>query len=399
VVLATLFLPRRVRLILYSVLALGALGVWAFVTINLNIIPSGLDVETYASGFFQPTFAAFAPDETGRLFVVEREGRIRIVADGAMNQEPFLDIVDLVEVTGSEQGLFSMAFHPEFSQNGLFYVYYTNRQRQSVLERYEVSSADPDLAERDSGVTVISIEQPNTNHNGGHLLFGPDGYLYLGLGDGGSGNNFQAQDTSNLLGSIIRIDVSDPENDSQYSIPPDNPFSDDPLARPEIWLYGLRNPWRFDFDPVNGDLYIGDVGNLKREEINYHAAGEPAGLNYGWPWFEGGIESDNQAVGTPPDDLVFPIAQYDHMGLGGCSVIGGYVYRGQALPELDGKYLYTDYCNGYVWSVAIKENGRANVDRILQVEGAFFASFARDNDGELYLIDISRGTIQKIVPG
>jgi glucose/arabinose dehydrogenase len=399
VLLATRFLPRRARIILYAVLALIALSVWAFVTINLNVIRSGLAIEPYASGFLEPTFAAFSPDGTGRLFVVERAGNIRILEDGAVRQESFLDISDRVEAGGSEQGLFSLAFHPEFSQNGLFYVYYSNRDRETVLERYHVSSDDPNLADRESGVAVVTIEQPNTNHNGGHVLFGPDSYLYLGLGDGGSGNSMQAQETSNLLGSIIRIDVSDPENSQQYSIPSDNPFVGDPVARPEILLYGLRNPWRFDLDPVSGDLYIADVGDTQREEVNYKAAGDPAGLNYGWPWYEGSLEEDNGSGATLPDDLVFPISEYDHLGLGGCSIIGGYVYRGQALPELAGKYLYGDYCNGYIWSLEMKENGRVDVDRILQVEGAFISSFARDNDGEIYLIDVSRGTIQKLVPG
>ena len=399
VVLATLFLPRRARLILYSVLALAALAVWAFVTINLKVIPSGLAVEPFASGFFQPTFAVFAPDGSGRLFVLERSGTVRVFADGEIHEEPFLDITDLVEVTGSEQGLFSMALHPEFSQNGYFYVYYTNRNRESVLERYQVSSDDPNMADRDSGEAVLTIEQPNTNHNGGHVLFGPDRYLYLSLGDGGSGRHAQAQDTSNVLGSILRIDVGDPGSSGQYSIPPDNPFAEDSVARPEIWHYGFRNLWRFDIDPLSGDLYMADVGNVAREELNYHAADDPAGRNYGWPWYEGSLESNRKLEGAPPEDLEFPVAEYTHMALGGCSVTGGYVYRGKALPELDGKYLYSDYCNGYVWSLEMKPNRRVDVDRIMQVQGAFFASFARDLDGELYLIDISRGTIQKLVPG
>ena len=398
VIVATLLLPRKVRLGLYVVLILIAGGAWAYVTLSRDYLPSSYTVEAAVSGLEQPTFAAVPPDGSDRFFVTSKLGFVQVVEDGVVLDEPLLDLSDRVAWEGGEQGLLSLAFDPDFEENGLFYVYYTALpDYRTVLSRFQISADDANYAPAESEVVLLDIPQPATYHNGGHLIFGPDGYLYLGVGDGGDEQwPGTAQDTSSVLGSLLRLDVSDPDVDGGYRIPADNPFVDEAGARPEIWASGLRQPWRFDFDPLSGDLYIADVGAQKREEINYQPAGHGAGANYGWKYYEGTAEVREDSEAPADVALTSPVVEYDHLALGGCSITGGYVYRGQALPELAGKYIYGDFCSGFVWSLEM-DGDRAKVDRLLRAETIRLASFAKDGDGELYLVDLRGGTLNKLI--
>lgn len=390
VILASLFLSRKNRLRLYALLIGGAILVWGYVTFTLNFLPSAYTLETYATDLDQPVFALSAPGDLERFFVIEKAGRVLIYRDGEQQAPPFLDITDRVVSDGGEQGLLSLAFHPDFQQNGLFYVYYTLLGAglgDTVIERYQLSAEDPDTADSDSGQLLLQIEQPDTHHNGGMIAFGPDGYLYTGIGEADSSGS-GVQDLSNLWGTMLRLDV---DGDFPYSIPPTNPFIDVPDARPEIWSYGLRNPWRFAFDSQTGDLFIADVGGSEREEVNFQPTGE-GGSNYGWRLFEGTLSLTD----TYPADLVMPVAEYDHKALGGCSIIGGYVYRGRALPDLQGKYLFGDFCTGFIWTLT-EENDQFNMERLLREEEMRLSSFALDGAGEIYLLDVAFGTIYKLV--
>jgi len=261
-------------------------------------------------------------DGSGRLFVIEKVGRIRIIEDGQLLEAPFLDITDRVGSDGNEQGLLGFAFHPQYGDIGRFFVNYTDRRGDTVIARFQVTS-DPNLADPASETQLLGIDQPFPNHNGGVLAFGPDGYLYAGLGDGGSQGdpNGNAQNTDVLLGKILRLDV---DSADPYTVPADNPFGN------EVWAYGFRNPWRFSFDRATGDLYIGDVGQNQWEEIDFIPAGSPGGANFGWDHREGAHEYE----GGGPEGMIDPVAEYSHPE-GGCSVTGGYVYRG-AMPEWNG---------------------------------------------------------------
>ncbi len=308
-----------------------------------GVVDFGLDL--VANGFDQPVQVVDAGDGSGRLFVVEQSGRIRIVQDGQVLPEPFLDLSDLVSCCG-ERGLLSVAFHPDYANNGESFVDYTDTNGDTVVARYQVSATDPNRADPASAEVILTVDQPAANHNGGLLLFGPrDGYLYIGLGDGGGGNGQNGQDLSTVLGKILRIDVDRPSSTLPYGIPPDNPFVDQPGARPEIWAYGVRNPWRFSFDRVTGDLWIGDVGSGTYEEVSYQPAASPGGENYGWNLMEG---HECRAEGGC-DEFVAPVSGFDHDE--GCVVTGGYVYRGTEMPELEGIYLFADYCSGRVWGL------------------------------------------------
>jgi glucose/arabinose dehydrogenase len=356
-----------------------------------------VDLEPVASGFERPLFLADPDDGSGRLFVVEQAGRIRIVRDGEVDPDPFLDITDRVNNDGSEQGLLSMAFDPAFAENGRFYVGYTgyggSTGMTNEVARFQISADDPDRADPASELTLLEIEDPYWNHNGGLVLLGPDGYLYVGLGDGGSGGDPEnnAQNPATLLGSILRLDVSEGTDagDPPYAIPEDNPFVDDPAARPETWAYGLRNPWRFSFDRETGDLWIADVGQGDWEEVNFQAADSSGGENYGWSTMEGNhcFRSD----GCETAGLVRPIAEYDHSQ--GSSVTGGYVYRGESAPDLQGVYLYADYGSGYLWGL-YRGNGEVVVAGPLET-GLTISSFAEDASGEVYLTAFD-GTVYRI---
>lgn len=335
-------------------------------------------------GLERPVGIEHAGDGTNRLFILEQPGVIRIVRDGRLVTEPFLNLRDQVDCCG-ERGLLGLAFHPDYVENGYFYINYIDLNGNTVIARFQVSG-DPDRAERDSEIKVLGVEQPFPNHNGGAVVFGPDGYLYLGLGDGGSAGDplGNAQNTNVLLGKILRLNVSaslQDEGSAFYAIPPDNPFARGGGA-PEVWAYGLRNPWRFSFDRLTGDLYIGDVGQGSWEEIDYLPAPLAGGANFGWNYREGahpygGIEA------PPGLELTEPIAEYDHSF--GISVTGGFVYRGEKLPEWSGIYLYGDYGSGLIWGLFRDQTGNWQ-NRLLFQTGATITSFGEDEAGELYFV-------------
>lgn len=341
--------------------------------------PSNYTWQLVVDGLDRPVGLFNADDGSGRLFVLEQPGTIRIIKDGEVLPTPFLNIVDEVGSGGSEQGLLGLAFHPNYTENGHFYVNYTDHNGNTVIARFNVSD-NPDQADPASEVQLLGVEQPFANHNGGMLAFGPDGYLYLGLGDGGSaGDPFgNAQSLDTLLGKILRIDV---DAGDPYGIPPDNPYANGG-GRPEIWAYGLRNPWRFSFDRLTNDLYIGDVGQNQWEEIDFLPAGSPGGANFGWNYREG----LHPYEGSPPAglNLIDPVAEYDHSQ--GCSVTGGYVYRGPDLPDWSGVYLYGDYCSGLVWGLLHLPDGSWQNARLFE-SGARITSFGQDQAGEIYLVD------------
>jgi glucose/arabinose dehydrogenase len=340
-----------------------------------------LKFTTVAAGFTKPVYLTHAGDGTGRLFVVEQEGRIRIIKAGSVNPTPFLDISSVVGSDGLEQGLLSVAFHPDFASNGFFFVNYTDRQGHTVVGRYTVTE-DLDIADSNSEKLLVRIEQPYANHNGGQIAFGPDGYLYIGMGDGGAANDPQnrAQSLDTLLGKILRLDVDQGE---PYGVPATNPFVGTDQARPEIWSYGWRNPWRFSFDRATNDLYVGDVGQNQYEEIHVEWAGT-AGQNYGWRLMEGFHCFNPSECDPVSSNLKLPVAEYDHRS--GCSVTGGYVYRGTQFPALEGTYLYGDYCSGIVWGLRYEGEGRWSNEQLTQTE-AVISSFGQDEAGNVYLLD------------
>ncbi len=345
---------------------------------------AGYGLQTVATGLRFPLYLTAPPGDTHRLFVVEKGGAIRIIKNGALLPAPFLDLSGQVS-TGGEQGLLGMAFDPQYAANGRFYVNYTDTAGDTVVARYRVSS-DPDRAEPNVDRVLLAVDQPYANHNGGHLVFGPDGMLYIGLGDGGSGGDphGNGQSRAELLGSLLRIDVRPA---GAYAVPPDNPFVGQPGARPELWDYGLRNPWRFSFDRTSGDLYIADVGQNRREEINVAtaASGGGKGLNYGWNVMEGTL-CFNPASACNAAGLTLPVLDYGRSG-GACSVTGGYVYRGAAVPALQGVYFYADYCAGWVKSFRYAD-GRATEgsDRPQLAPGGNITSFGEDAAGEMYIL-------------
>lgn len=336
-----------------------------------------------ASGFNEPLLVTHAGDGSGRLFVVERGGVIRIVRNGAVEPTPFLDISALVRTSGSEQGLLGLAFPPDYAKRRHLYVNYTDKSGDTVVARYRLG-ADPDVANPASATVLLRQAQPYANHNGGHLAFGPDGYLYIGLGDGGSGGDPQGngQNPRTLLGKLLRIDVE--SGAEPYAIPKDNPFGN------EIWALGLRNPWRFAFDRTTGDLYIADVGQNAYEEVNFQPAGR-GGQNYGWNVMEGmhcfrGASCDRKG-------LTDPVAEYRN-GSGNCSITGGYVYRGAQYPSLRGVYVYGDFCSGQLWGLRRSNSGWENA-RLLD-SGLKPSSFGEDESGNVYLVDYEKGELHRL---
>ncbi|HEY0062530.1 MAG TPA: PQQ-dependent sugar dehydrogenase [Telluria sp.] len=341
-------------------------------------------------------FAA-APPGDARLFIVERAGRIRILQGGNVLATPFLDISSRVSSQG-EGGLLSLAFDPQYASNGILYLYYTDLSNNIVIARHRASS-NPNLAETGGGLEIIRVAHPGfTNHFGGLVAFGPDGMLYVGTGDGGGGGDpdGNGQNPATLLGKLLRLDVSAASQAQPYAIPPSNPWANDVTGRrPEIWALGLRNPWRYTFD--SGNLYIADVGQDRREEINVVPATQAA-VNYGWNTMEGTLcynaTSCNQA------GLTLPVFEYDHgaNGANGCSITGGYVYRGNAIAELAGHYFYSDYCKGFLKSLRFAGNAvSAQADWPIPAIGNV-VSFGRDGDGELLIITAS-GRVHRIVRG
>lgn len=352
--------------------------------------PLALSLSTFVSGLDNPIFMVSPPGDQ-RQFIVERPGRIRIRQNGAVLAVPFLDISARVAVAG-EGGLLSMAFDPQFATNGRYYVYYTDAATDIVVERRNVSG-NPNLSDPTSALEILRIPHPNfTNHVGGLLAFGPDGYLYLGTGDGGGGGDppRNAQNLGSALGKLLRIDVSAATAGAPYAIPASNPFAGQAGRRGEIWAYGLRNPWRFAFDA--GRLYIADVGQGLREEVDINAA-SLAGLNYGWNIFEGAICYNASTCNGA--GLTAPAFDYGH-DAGACSIIGGYIYRGKAIPELSGRYFYSDYCSGFLKSVLYSSAGVSEQTEWSVAKIGNVVSFGTDADGELYVIG-ANGTIYKIV--
>lgn len=352
-----------------------------------------LSLRPVAQGLTAPLLVTDPGDGSGRLFVVQQTGQIRIVRDEQVLARPFLDISDRL-VSGGEQGLLGLAFHPQYARNGRFFVNYTDVNGDTVVSEFRVSGNDPDVADPTSERLLLGFDQPFANHNGGNLVFGHDGYLYIGTGDGGSGGdpfgNGQSLDT--LLGKLLRIDV-DAKNAGAYGIPADNPFVDRSGARPEIWAYGLRNPWRFSFDLDTGDLWIADVGQSTFEEIDHVEAGSPGGENFGWNTMEG-FSCFAPASGCDRQGLVVPVAVYGHDE--GCSVTGGFVYRGERWPALAGAYLFADYCSGTIWALDAGARGRQQPAEMLQTSHAI-SSFGEDVSGELYLTDLGSGEVFEIV--
>ncbi len=364
-------------------------------TVTVSGGPGTLGLQPVASGLSNPVFLTAPAGDTARLFVVEKTGRIRIIKHGVLLPTPFLDLTDSV-TTGSEQGLLGLAFYPDYATSGRFLVSYTSPHGAesggtSVIARYHVSGS-ADVADPASGVTLLSLDQPYSNHNGGMIAFGPDGYLYAGFGDGGGGGDplSTGQDARDLLASILRLDVS---GNGSYTIPSGNPFATSPTLRHEVWSYGLRNPWRFSFDRGSGALYIGDVGQNAREEIDVEPAASAGGANYGWNTMEG-MNCYNAPV-CDQSGLTLPVLDYDHGQ--GCAVTGGYVYRGTAIPTLVGHYLYSDYCSGWVRSFEW-QNGQATnqQDQPALSPGTLITSFGEDAAGELYILQQS-GEVYRIV--
>lgn len=344
-------------------------------------LPPELDLELVAQGLQAPVYLT-SPVGDPRLFIVEQAGRIRIVKDGVLLPTPFLDI-DPKVMSGGEQGLLGLAFHPDYATNGRFYVDYTNNSGHTRIERYQVSAGNPDVADPASADSVLGFDQPAGNHNGGQLLFGPDGFLYIPTGDGGFGGDpgNRAQNPDSLLGKLLRLDV---DNGDPYAIPPDNPYVGTGMGREEIWAIGLRNPWRSAFDRTTGRLYIADVGQGDFEEVNVQPANVP-GLNYGWNIMEGAA---CYPPGTPcdPTGLVLPAVAYAHYGPTCNSVTGGYVYRGSAQLEFVGHYFYSDYCHSFIRSFRFV-NGVATDERIwIESSTDGVASFGEDAFGELYVL-------------
>lgn len=365
----------------------------ASITLTVTQTPLTLGLDTVVTGLVNTVFLTVAPNDPTRLFIIEKDGRIRIVKNGVLLTTPFLDITAKT-TKGGEQGLLGMAFAPDYQTSGRFFVSYTaplgGAAGHSVIARYQVSG-NPDIAST-AEVVVLTEDQPYENHNGGMIAFGPDGYLYFGLGDGGSGGDPQnhGQRRDELLGSMLRIDVSG----AAYTVPSTNPYVDSTAYRPEIWNWGLRNPWRWSFDRQTGDLYMGDVGQNRFEEVNVTPSSSTGGENYGWNIMEG-LSCYPSGTSCNQTGLVAPVLDYGHGPA--CSVTGGYVYRGSAIPTLQGHYLYGDYCAGWVRSFRWV-NGQAvdQTDRPELSPGFGITSFGEDGAGELYIV-IQSGTVFRIV--
>jgi glucose/arabinose dehydrogenase len=347
-----------------------------------------------AQGFVAPTFLTAPPGDLERLFVVERGGAIRIVRNDSVLPTPFLNIGRIIEA-GGEQGLLGMAFHPGYAANGRFYVNYTDTLGHTQVVRYNVSG-NPDVADSLSSFPILTIQQPFSNHNGGMIAFGPqDGMLYIGMGDGGSGGDPQdhGQNRATLLGDMLRLDV---DNGSPYGIPADNPFFGSMSIANEIWASGLRNPWRFSFDAATGDLYIGDVGQNEWEEVSFQPGSSAGGENYGWRIMEG-MHCYNPSSGCSTAGLTQPVHEYSHAD--GCSITGGYVYRGGDYPALQGRYFFADFCGSWLRSLTVVNGGAASVQDHTATSGPVTgtSSFGEDARGELYIVSLTQGTVRQIV--
>jgi glucose/arabinose dehydrogenase len=381
--------PGSTGILLSLVMGLGSCGSGASPNLPTG---EGVRLLEIASGLSVPLYLTAPTGDLSRLFIVEKTGGIRIIKDGTLLADPFLNISAQVS-GGAEQGLLGLAFPPDYASTGRFVVHYTDPAGDTRLSVFQVS-ANPDVADPSSEQVILTADQPFDNHNGGQITFGPDGFLYLGLGDGGGANDpgGRGQDLSELLGSILRVDV---QSGTSYTVPADNPFVGQQPARPEVWSYGLRNPWRFSFDRANGDLYIADVGQSEIEEVDVApaATGGGKGLDYGWSIMEG-----DECLGGGQCDqtgLTLPTFQYHHPE--GCSITGGYVYRGSAIPAIQGLYFYGDYCQGWVHSFRYADGAATEVtDWPALRTSAPLTSFGEDAAGELYVLE-SSGRVSRII--
>ena len=360
---------------------------------------------TLVAGGFSSPIGIYQPPGDDRLFVNEQGGAVKIIKNGAVLATPFLDI-DPISAGGGERGLLGMAFHPDFQSNGTLFLHYSNNSGDSVITRVQVSASNPDIVDPSTATTVLTQNQPFSNHNAGAIHFGLDGYLYIAFGDGGSGNDPQcnAQNPGTFLGKMLRIDV---DSGSPYSVPSDNPFIGTQGYLPEIYHTGLRNPWQWSFDQLTGDMWIGDVGQDAREEVDFSAAGN-GGLNFGWKVMEGTICNSTSSCGPVPGcnnpALTLPVFQRNHGGgfSGPCSVVGGYVYRGCAIPDLDGTYFTADYCDNRLFTFKYDGTTLTELTERTSELGttalADIVAFGQDNMGEMYIVSRGGGQVWKIVP-
>ena len=389
-----------------------------FIILQLSFVQAGAPIirlKLHSTAYSRPIAIVDANDSTKRLFVANRDGVINIVdrSTGIVESVPFLDVSSLLgdcEGYCEERGLLGLAFHPDYSSNGYFYINYTTQDAEgtlySIVARFTTSDSDPNIADVESQVILLQFEQPYSNHNGGDLQFGPnDGYLYIASGDGGYFGDPQnyGQSLSTFLGKILRIDVDTFTNSTNYDIPSNNPWYGshsygNGTILPEIWSYGLRNPWRISFDSKTGEFYIADVGQNLWEEVNVQPADSTGGENYGWRLLEGNhcYNPSENCVDETDDSLVnltYPVLEYEHVE-GACSVTGGYVYRGQK-KKLRGYYYYADYCNGNIWA-ARKRGGNWTTAIVKKAENMFISTFGQDTKGNLYIADLGSGSIYKI---
>lgn len=354
--------------------------------VSTSLLGQSITLSTFATGFNSPTEIAHCGDD--RLFVVEQGGTIKIVnSDGTVNSTPFLNISSILS-TGSERGLLGLAFHPDYSNNGFFFVNYTNTSGNTVIARYSVSESNPNQANASSGTILLTIPQPFSNHNGGCIKFGPDGYLWIGMGDGGSGGDPQnnSQNKNTLLGKMLRIDV---DNGTPYAIPEDNPFANSAEGLSEIWAYGLRNPWKFTFDSLTNELWIADVGQNALEEVNRVSPLE-AGLNFGWRCYEASAPYNTSGCASSMT-MTFPVAEYNRAS-GRCSITGGYVYRGSEWSDIYGLYFFADYCSNQIGFI----NQSNQLTFLNSYSGNSFTTFGEDNQKDLYIAGRQSGIVYKI---
>ena len=370
-------------------LALGSTGVSGATAVTLVRVAIGLS---------SPVFVTSANDGSGRLFVVEQTGRIRVIKNGVLLPTPFLDVSSKIS-TGGERGLLGLAFHPSFRTNGKFYVNYTRTNGFTLVVEYRVSPTNADIANPATARAIIQVAQPYANHNGGMIAFA-GGYLYIGMGDGGSGGDpgNRAQNLDSLLGKMLRIDVNGSVGTRHYRIPASNPYVGR-AGRDEIWSRGLRNPWRFSFDRRTGDLWIGDVGQNRYEEVDRAkvttaSTSRGRGMNFGWRQLEGS-HCYNPATGCARAGKAYPAIEYSHAE--GCAVTGGYVYRGAAIPALYGRYVFGDFCSGTIWTFPAGASWPTRKIVLLNT-GYSISSFGQDQYGELYVVDLAGGAVYRLAP-
>jgi glucose/arabinose dehydrogenase len=387
--------PRLIVIVLASVIAMSLSACARPATsVQKPAIPdpvTPIASTTDIGGFRQPTNLVAPDDGSNRLFVAERRGVIRVVRDGKLVSKPALDLTDRVGSSGSDDGLLGLAFPSDFAKKGYGYVYFTDKSGASQLTRVHVSASDRDVFDPTTLQSILGVKEAFDGNTGGQMAFGPDGFLYVGMGDGdssgGSGN--RAQDLSTFFGKILRIDTESTPDKTGYRVPPSNPFVDRPSARPEIWAYGLRNPWRFSFDSPTGDLWIGDRGQEQWEEVDHVPAGSKGGQNFGWPLYEG---NDLSTATSKQPGFTWPVFAYTHRE--GKGVTGGYVYHGSAYPKMQGMYVFGDRDSGNIWT--IRRNGKRYVERLARETLYKISTFGLDGTGELWVADYVSGRIHMV---